>query len=74
MEAVRMKIGQGLLNPGPTCPNDVEHGTMELQPGTWALDQVNLTSVGWDRTGTFYATALYRCKTCGLIQLYDMGD
>jgi hypothetical protein len=63
----------GLMGPGsyPQCPNDATHGPMERQPGTYSLDQVLLTQIGWNRTGTFYATTVFRCKTCGLIQLYD---
>jgi hypothetical protein len=66
-----MVLLKGLLAQQPQCPSG--HGAMEEQPGVWAVDQVNYNPAGqgWDRTGTFYACKLYRCNTCGLIQLYD---
>lgn len=63
----------GLLSQGPECPN--QHGPMEQQSGAWAIDQVlQTTNLGWNPTGTFFLVSLYRCKTCGLVQLYDKGN
>lgn len=66
-----------LLSP-PNCPHG--HGPMVPIEGEWALHEVRRTEAAEGQrghgvfTGRLYAFDLYRCMTCGLVQLYDRTD
>lgn len=64
-----MAITGGLLG-GVPCPNG--HGPMENVPGIWALNGVqNYPNMGWVGTNQLYTVTVYRCLTCGNVQLRD---
>lgn len=64
----------GLLESGPNCPNG--HGPMVVVPGEWAMQQIARSTNERGEpfglpTGRLYGFDLFRCATCGVIQLYD---
>jgi hypothetical protein len=71
------KLLAGLLSEPRSCVRG--HGTMEKLPGLWALNQVNVAKgsdgklAAFD-TGTRYVASLYRCFTCGFLELVDQAE
>lgn len=66
----------GLLTPTRTCMRG--HDGMERMPGVWSLNQVDVqTAPDGSRsaieTGSRYVASLWRCNTCGTLELVDEG-
>lgn len=60
---------RGLLSEPRKCQRG--HAVLERQPGTWAIQQVNVIPAGVVLTETFFAASLYRCPVCGTLELVD---
>lgn len=62
----------GLLDEHRTCLRG--HGPMAPVSGTWALQQVRQNSGligGLVNTGLLYTFTMYRCATCGSLEMVD---
>lgn len=62
----------------PSCRYD--HGPLVRQDGLWALEQMERTNARDDPdtpfryTQTQFVTSLFRCRTCGYLELFDDAE